>query len=115
MTPVSAFLYRLPRFHTQFPVEFEHDATLISGNCINLSHAGILAHFLYPLGEGVTGALRLKPANRVFALRATVSHSEGLRSGLHFLFADSQQEQVVRALVEIISSQSASPLGVPPL
>ena len=107
MTPVSSFLYRLPRFHIHFPVEFEHDATRVSGHCLNLSHTGLLAHFLYPLGEGVVGTVRLHPANRAFELRATVSHTESLNSGLHFLFADRQQEQVIRALVEIVSSQSA--------
>ncbi len=106
MTPVSSFLYRLPRFPSNFPVEFEHNGARTSGHCLNLSHTGLLAHFLYPLGEGATGVLRLQPANRAFDLRATVSHTEGLRSGLHFRFADSQQEQVIRALVEIVSSQS---------
>ena len=109
MTLVSSFLYRLPRFHIHFPVEFECEQTLTAGQCENLSDTGLLARFLYPLGTDSTGTLHLRPANRLFAVRATVSHSEGFQAGLRFQFADDQQRQVIRALVEIVSTQGPAP------
>ncbi len=120
MTQVDAFLYRLPRFSSDFPVEFVHGsgnppsinlgldpATATPGQCINLSLTGLLARFVLPLGLGADGVLRLKPANRVFSLRASVTHTDGTRSGLNFHFRDSREEQIIRALVEAIT-------GAPP-
>ena len=126
MTHVNAFLYRLPRFSSDFPVEFidgsgnspsvnlglDH-ATATPGQCINLSLTGLLARFILPLGEGADGLLRLKPANRVFSLRASVTHTDGIRSGLTFHFRDSQEEQFIRALVEAIAGTSAAPPAPP--
>ena len=122
MTHVNAFLYRLPRFSSDFPVEFIHGsgnppslnlgldpATATPGQCINLSLTGLLARFVLPLGEGADGLLRLRPANRVFSLRASVTHTDGTRSGLNFHFRDSQEEQVIRALVEVIASATPVP------
>ncbi len=118
MTHVDPFLYRLPRFDSNFPVEFVHragtppshnlgldPATATPGICLNLSDTGLLARFVLPLGKGAEGLLRLKPADRVFTLRATVTHSDGTRSGLHFLFRDNQEQQIIRALVEAVSAQ----------
>ena len=106
MTSVSAFLYRLPRFEISFPLEFMLAETMTNGHCVNLSHTGMLAQFAYPLGTGAVGRIRLRPANRLFELRAHVTHSEGLRSGLQFDFSNDQEQQVIVALVEIISRQS---------
>lgn len=107
MTLVSSFLYRLPRFDINFPLDFVLGESLTAGHCLNLSHTGMLALFAYPIGNGADGTLRLKPANRIFQLRAHVTHSEGLKSGLQFDFATDQERQVIVALVEIISRQAS--------
>ncbi len=114
MTSISAFLYRLPRFDIIFPIEFAHDGqagdtAVTAGRCLNLSNTGLLGSFAYPLGADSVGTLRLKPASRSFALRAAVTHSEGLRSGLSFVFANDQERQVIRALVDAIANQSTQP------
>ena len=117
MSFVSEFLYRLPRFDVMFPIEFVQDGTpdgsiaepATAGRCLNLSNTGLLALFVYPLGEGTVGMLRLKPASRTFVLRAVVTHSEGMRAGLKFSFASDQERQVIRALVDTIASRSTQP------
>ncbi len=103
MTFVNPFLYRLPRFDVNFSLDFVLGDSITTGHCLNLSHTGILARFAYPLRTGAAGSLRLKPASRVFELRAHVTHTEGLRSGLQFDFANDQEQQVIVALVEAIS------------
>ena len=115
MNSVSAFLYRLPRFDIVFPIEFLpegalEDTATSTGRCLNLSNTGLLGSFMLPLGEGTSGVVRLRPASRTFPLRATVTHSEGVRSGLKFAFASDQERQVVRALVDAIASRSTQPL-----
>ena len=114
MTSVNAFLYRLPRFDIMFPIDFLSEgvpepADGISGRCLNLSSTGLLGSFGYPLGEGTAGVLRLRPASRSFPLRGIVTHSEGTRSGLRFDFANDQERQVIRALVDTIARRSTQP------
>ena len=111
MTSVSSFLYRLPRFSIHFPVEFVRAHHITVGLCQNLSHTGLLARFTYPLPEGATGTLRLKPIDRTFDLLATVTHADGLTAGLHFLFTDREQEHVIRAVVEAVSHHPAPPIS----
>lgn len=107
MTPVSSFLYRLPRFPIHFPVEFVRAHHITIGRCQNISHTGLLARFTYPLPEGATGTLRLKPVDRTFDLLATVTHNDGLTAGLHFLFTGPEQEHVIRAVVEAVAHHAS--------
>lgn len=100
MTSLTSFLYRLPRFHINFPLEFVLGSSATTGHCLNLSHTGMLAYFSYPLGSTAAGRLRLKPAGRIFELGAHVIHSEGLRSGLQFDFVNNQEQQVIFAMLE---------------
>ena len=105
MTPVSPFLYRLPRFsiHFPFPVQCVVKDRGIAGQCLNLSETGLLAEFTVPLAVGTSGVAHLQPGGYVVEIPCSVTHTEGFRSGLLFAFSSREQEHLLRALVQAVA------------
>ncbi len=108
MAPVSSFLYRLPRFPIRFPfpVLFCFGPHRVEGQCLNLSRTGLLVEFGAPVATEAVGVVHLKPAGYVLEVPSTVVHREGFRAGLLFAFSNREQEQLVRALVEALESET---------
>lgn len=105
MTPVSSFLYRLPRFPIEFPfpVVFVLESRRVTGQCLNLSDTGLMAEFVVPVAKGMHGTLHMQPAGYVLEVPVSVAHSQGFRAGLLFAFANAEQQQMIEALVQAIA------------
>lgn len=112
MVPVNSFLYRPPRFpiHFPFPLLFLVGARRITGQCLNLSETGLYAEFTVPIAEESAGVVHLQPVGIVIEVPCSVTHSEGFRAGLLFAFADREQEQMLRALVQAVAHAPTSDL-----
>ena len=105
MVPVNSFFYRRPRFpiHFPFPLLFVLGARSVSGQCLNLSDTGLYAEFTVPIATESIGVIHLQPVGTVIEVPCSVTHSEGFRAGLLFAFANREQEQMLRALVQAVA------------
>ena len=105
MVPVNSFLYRPPRFpiHFPFPLLFILGTRDVSGQCLNLSETGLYAEFTVPIATESTGIVHLQPVGTAIEVPCSVAHSEGFRAGLLFAFANREQEQMLRALVQAVA------------
>lgn len=110
MVPVNSYLYRQPRFpiHFPFPLLFVVGTRSISGQCLNLSNTGLYAEFSVPIAEESVGVIHLQPVGTVIEVPCSVTHSEGFRVGLLFAFANREQEQMLRALVQAVAHAPTS-------
>ncbi len=112
MVPVNSFLYRSPRFsiHFPFPLLFLVGTRRIAGQCLNLSETGLYAEFTVPIAAELTGIVHLQPVGAMMEVPCSVAHSEGFRAGLLFAFANREQEQMLRALVQAVAHAPTSDL-----
>ena len=108
MTTPHSFLYRMPRFGIDFALAFEASGGVITGRCRNLSDTGLLAVFALPLGLGMSGTIRLMPADLEIELLGRVTHADGFEAGVSFDFRSDQERQLLRAMVKAAASDAES-------
>jgi hypothetical protein len=100
MPSIRQFLYRLPRFKTEFPMDLILGDTVVLGVCVNLSESGLRGTFSYPLAAGTEGLLTLYHGDRSFQIHARIESIKADDARVKFRYDNDQEREDIRRFLK---------------
>jgi hypothetical protein len=100
------FLYRLPRFKTELPMDMILGDTVILGVCLNLSESGLRGTFSHPVPVGAEGLVTLYQGDQRFQVHARIYSLKEDEARVHFRFDSEHEEQNIREFIKLVTPTS---------
>ena len=100
------FLYRLPRFRTEVPLDFIVGDTVFLGVCVNISESGLRANFSLPVVPGSEGLITLYWNDVGYQSHALVESVKQDEARIRFLFQSNEEHRTIHQLLQHLSPPS---------
>ncbi len=108
ITLMRSFLYRLPRFKTEVPMDLILGDAIVLGLCLNISESGLLGTFSNPVAIHSEGLLTLYYDERSFQVHAKIDGFEGDEARVEFRFASDKERADIRSLLKLLAPNATS-------
>ena len=107
-TLMRRFLYRLPRFKTEVPMDLIVGDSVTIGTCLNISESGLRGTFSHPLAVNTQGLLTLYFGEQGTQVHAQIESLKGEEARVRFRFASVQERNDLRDLLKRLPASSAN-------
>ncbi len=105
--PMRSFLYRLPRFKTEVPMDLILGDAVILGLCLNISESGLLGTFSNPVAVHSEGLLTLYYNQRSYQVHAQIDGFQGDEARVEFRFASDKERADIRDLLKLFTPDAS--------
>jgi hypothetical protein len=105
-TPMRSFLYRLPRYKTEIPMDLILGNAVILGLCLNLSESGLLGTFSNPVAVNSEGLLTLYYNQRSYQVHGQIEGYQGDQTRVGFHYASDAEQESIRSLLKLLIPES---------
>jgi hypothetical protein len=103
-TRMRRFLYRLPRFRTEIPMDLILNDAVVLGTCLNISESGLRGTFSHPLPPGAEGMLTLYNGNENFQIRARIDSFKDEEARVRFRFESDAERDNIRVFLKRLAA-----------
>ena len=103
--PMRSFLYRLPRFKTEVPMDLILGEAVVLGLCLNISESGLLGTFSNPVPVHSEGLLTLYYHQRSYQAHAQIEGFQGDEARLEFRFASDKERADIHDLLKLLAPE----------
>jgi hypothetical protein len=105
-TRMRRFLYRLPRFKAEIPMDLVLGDAVILGICLDLSESGLRGSFSHPVTVGAEGLITLYHEGQSFQVQARIDALRTSEARVSFRFASEQERQGLRVFMKSLFPDS---------
>ena len=107
-TRMRRFLYRLPRFKAEIPMDLVVGEAVILGVCLDLSESGLMGTFSHPVKAGAEGLITLYHERESFQVQARIDALRANEARVSFKFETEREREALRAFMRILFPGSPS-------
>jgi hypothetical protein len=97
------FLYRLPRFKADLPMDFILGEAVVIGTCVNISESGLRGTFSNPVPAGAEGQLTLYHGEQSFQTDARVESFRAGEARVRFCLTSDQELEDLRGFLKLLT------------